>query len=152
MIRLKNSLILIIIAAFLAIACDKDDDDPIEEESIVGTWVGTKLHYKFTPSSIGLGLGDTNDDYDAVIEFREDGTVVYTDDGDKSTGTYEVNGNQIETSINIADLPFSTTTLRINELTKTELELFFEEEGTYEVPDFGTMDGTFEATFNFERQ
>ncbi|HYF67151.1 MAG TPA: lipocalin family protein [Ohtaekwangia sp.] len=152
MILVKNGLVLIILSAFVAIGCNKDDDDPSEEESIVGTWVGTKLHYKFTPSSIGFGLGDTNDDYDATIEFREDGTVVYRDDGDESTGTYEVKGNQIETSINIADLPFSTTTLRINELTKTELELYFEEEGEYEVPDFGTMDGTFEATFNFERQ
>lgn len=149
---IKNGLILLALCAVLITGCNKDDDDPTEQESIVGTWVGTTLHYKFTPSSIGFGLGDTDDNFDAVIEFREDGTVVYREDGDETSGTYNVNGNQIETSLNIPGIPFTASTLKINELTKTELELYFEEEGEYDVPEFGSMEGTFEATFNFERQ
>jgi uncharacterized protein (TIGR03066 family) len=153
MIRKLMALGMIVISCAVTLSCSKDDEPDEEFAPIIGVWQGTSIDYKFTPDGLGLGYEDTEEDFDGIVEFKEDGTVVYTDDGNESTGTYTITGDKLTTTVEFtSSLPFSAGTFTIKRLTGSKLDLYFEDEGEFDVPDFGTVSGELEATAFFERQ
>jgi hypothetical protein len=133
-------------------ACNKDDENDPEFAPITGTWQGTSVEYEFTPSGLGVGVPGT-EEFDGIVEFKDDGTVIYSYNGTESTGTYTVVGDKLTTDVNFTtSFPFAAQSFTIKKLTNGELQLYFEDEGEFEVPDLGTFDGTIEATIFFDRQ
>lgn len=127
-------------------ACDDDDDN---FASILGQWRGDRASFQLG----ALGPGFTDDDFDTELEFREDGTLIVTDDGQSVTGTYTLEGDQLTISIpfNIGSIPLSDT-YTVQELTEPILVISRENEGTIQNPDTGvSFSGTIVTTLYFDR-
>ncbi len=122
--------VLLTIASLTLMACPQDDDNPITEESIVGTW-------KFLESS-------TNGVIDDLDPCETEETLVFIADGDMSGEYYEedVSGNCIleeaitGTWTNVGNL----YTLNIGGESETE-EITFEN-NTFFFEDTYTENGT----------
>lgn len=143
---------VLLMSSLVLISCG-DDDSPDEDFApIVGIWQGTKIDYEFQPDGLGLGYSDS-EDFDAIVEFKDDGSVTYSSDGDESAGTYTITGDKLTTTVDFtSDLPFTAQTFTIKKLSDTKLELYFEDEGEFDVPDFGPVEGKLQATAFFTRQ
>jgi uncharacterized protein (TIGR03066 family) len=152
MMRNIRALAMVLVSSMVLISCGSDDADD-DFAPIVGIWQGTAIEYEFKPDGAGgLGYSDT-EDFDAVVEFKEDGTVIYSNDGDESNGTYKIMGNKLTTTVEFAsDLPFTAQSFTIKKLSDSKLELYFEDEGEFDIPDFGTVQGELQATAFFNRQ
>jgi uncharacterized protein (TIGR03066 family) len=152
MLNKMKAFALLAICSLAISSCGSDDDSDKNFAPIVGVWQGTHIDYKFSPSGAGIGYSDS-EDFDGVVEFKDDGTVIYKQGGDESSGTYTVTGDKLTTTVEFTStLPFSTSTFTIKKLTQSELRLYFEDSGEFDVPDFGTIEGDLEATVSFERQ
>jgi hypothetical protein len=135
----------ILLALFvLATACEKDDEIT---SSVVGKWSGTKaeLRFKLIPYN--------DDDFNAIIEFKNDGTVNYIDGSQTYSGTYTLNNRNLSiTGITVADFPVDISgSYDITTLTSNDLVIEGEREGTVSDPTYGTFSGTVKATFYFNR-
>lgn len=128
------------------------DDSEINLASIVGVWTGTQLDYIVTPNDVPFPMEESDENYDAVVEFKEDGTLIYTDDGETRMGTYEVVKDKLNTTLTFhTQVPISPGTFTINQLNSSKLKLSITEEGEIEVPDYGVVQGTLRATLFFEK-
>lgn len=144
-----NSYILGIVLV-LSIACN-DKDEPLA--SITGQWQGDKAEFNVKPSGFPVGIPYTMDDFAAVLDFKTDGTVVITNGGLSSTGTYQLTGNKLilNTSFIVNDINLDGT-YTIKALTKSTLKAFIEKEETVKDPNTGSdVSGTVKATLYFYR-
>ena len=149
--KLRNILSLFcLVSCALLIGCD----DEKEFASILGQWQGTKAEAEIEAFGIPLPINETDDTFDAVVEFKDDGTIILTEDAQTSTGTWEQNGDKLLLSITFStDFIDLSGTYTIKDLTATKLTLYIEKDGTYTDPDTGIdVDGTVKATLYFDKK
>lgn len=135
------------IAVVVSLTGCNNDDDGDEQGTIIGKWKGTLVEAKISIYE------ESDDTFDAEVEFKDDGTLAFSDDGQESTGTWEKNGNQltINADLNI-DYLDNTETLTVKKLTDTKLELYLEKNDTFEDPDSGIqITGTLKLTLYFDK-
>ncbi|MBT1702814.1 lipocalin family protein [Chryseosolibacter indicus] len=128
----------------LMLGCDDDDKDL---SSIEGRWSGDR-------AALTVNLIPINeDDFDVVLDFKEDGTVILTEDNNTITGTYKVSGDDLTlTGINMVSIPVTLEgNYDIKELTNNRLVIEGEREGQYTHPDYGTITGKVKATLYFNK-
>ncbi len=126
-------------------------DDEQEVMSVVGRWQGTSLSASFTPDGIPASIDQDDDTFDAVLEFKEDGSVIYSDDSDFVEGTWEQNGKFLNLTLSenvySIDLSGECTLEKINE---TNLVIYVKRAGAFDIPDYGILEGTIEARLYFD--
>jgi hypothetical protein len=134
---------------FVTLFACKDEEDP----SIVGNWSGTRSEVTVSVTGIPLPYTYTDDGFDALVEFKSDGSVSITEEGQTAAGTYEVSGKTLSTNITFnTDFIDLSGTYTIKELTKSKLTLYIEREGTGIDPNTGaTLTGSVRATLFFVR-
>lgn len=147
-VRMILSLLYVAFGVWLS-ACD-DEKSPA---TLIGKWQGTKAEAEILAFGIPIPINKTDDTFAALVEFKDDGSVTLTEDGQTSSGIWEQNGDKL-----MLNLTFSTDfidlsgTYTIKELTDAKLILFIEKDGTYTDPDSGIdIDGTVKATLYFDR-
>lgn len=136
--------------ALFFIACS--DEDKPTDASIIGKWKGDRMDIKLSYGIVPLH-DESDEDFDAVIEFKEDGIVNYTDDGTTTTGTYSLDGTKLTTNVDfqIEEVDLSEVTFDVVELSETKLRLYVEREQEVQVPDLGLVDTDVEADLTFDR-
>jgi len=150
--KTKNLLIAGLLSFMFFLSCDDDKDEV--NASIVGIWSGNKVDFKLNPKGVIPAFTVSEDNFSVVLEFKNDGALILTDDKQSTTGTYQLNGKKL--TINI-DYDFEFIGLSgifdVEELTLTKLRASREQEGTFEHPDTGQQfDGKVKAILFFDRQ
>ncbi|MBL7859275.1 MAG: hypothetical protein JNM57_16400 [Cyclobacteriaceae bacterium] len=142
------SLAILLWITLLMGACQNDE----QVGSVIGRWEGTKISASFKPDGIPASIDQDDDTFNAIIEFKADGSVIYADDGDEYDGTWVQNGNTLTLTVN-ADLTFFdlSGTGTIEEATAEKLTLYLERKGEFDIPDFGALNGTVKARIYFQR-
>lgn len=151
---MKNNIVLSIFCLFAATwlgSCDEED----KNVSIVGKWQGDKSEIKAF-AGLPIAIYDkTDDNFDEIVEFKDDGTVIAEIDGRQTTGTWAwVEENEKLTATIDLDIDFIdiTETYTVKKLSAGELEIYLEKEDTFEDPDTGSsFSGTVKATLFFDR-
>jgi hypothetical protein len=143
---------VILLTASFVVACDDDDDDH-GISSVAGEWVGTKSVLAITVDGIPP-INETDEDFAGEAEFLQDGTAIYTEDGEVVEGTWAQNNNKLILSIEDGDFNEDLSgTYTIQELSQTKLRLYIEREGTFEDPESGMeFEATVKATLYFDRK
>jgi hypothetical protein len=153
---MKKSMLLItglLICLIVFQSCD--DDEKQASAPIVGVWAGEKADFNLNPDGIIPSFTLSEDDFPVQLEFRNNGTLILTDNkGTSTAGTYEMSGNNL--NINI-DYEFELIALAgsytIEELNSTSLKASTEREGTYTHPETNqSFEGKVKATLFFTRQ
>ena len=140
--------ILGLFAVFSFSACNKDD----EMESIIGVWQSTSADIEITADELPVPYKFTDENFDATVEFKEDGVVSVDSDGQLNSGTYEIQGSTLVTTANVStNFTDLTGTFAIKKLTKTILVLYISHDDELDIPGQGLVDGTMKATIHFER-
>lgn len=132
-------------------SCDDDDD----KASIIGRWQGDKSEIKAF-AGLPIAIYDkTDENFDEIVEFKSDGTVVIQVNGTETHGTWnwaEENKKltaTIDFNNNFLD---PTETYTVRELSTERLTLYLEKEGTFDDPDTGQgFSGSVKATLYFTR-
>jgi len=139
-------------AVLFALVVGCDDDEKLS--SIEGKWQGTKAEGKVLIYGVPTGFEETDDTFSPLLEFKQGGVVVLTQDGPPTQGTWSQDGEKLTTSLNLAtDFVDLSGTYTIQTLTDTKLVLYFEKDGTYEDPDTQIdIDGTLKVTLSFDRK
>ena len=134
------------------ISCSNEKDELTA--SVVGTWSGDKADFKINPSGIIPAFTITEDDFAVKLEFKNDGTLLLTDNNQTTTGTYIKSGNQLTININYTfEFIELAGTYLIEELSQANLRASIEKQGTYKHPDTGQeFEGKVKATLYFDRQ
>ena len=100
------------------------------------------------------GTHETDEDFSGEVEFTENGTAIYKEDGDVITGTWSQSNDKLTLSIpdDSEDIDMSGT-YTIQEISGSKLKLYIEKEETFEDPDTGVeMDATIKATLYFTKR
>ena len=150
--NVKRTKILLILIATVLFACSDDEKDPVFA-NIVGVWKGDYSEIRATYSGITV-YDETDETFDVTLEFKEDGTVLFSQGagGAVTTGTYAVNGDRLTTNINLLSYGTSgETTFEIDQLTETRLQLLLDDERELDVPDFGEVTVRIVADLRFDR-
>jgi hypothetical protein len=148
---MKTRYALLLVLLFPFASCDNNGEAKI---SIVGTWQGDKADLLIKPDGFPIAIPYSIDDFDAVVEFKSDGTLSFTDNNQTVTGTYEREGDDLtlNTGFTLNDISLSGT-YKIEKLTSTALEIQIEKDATVKNPNDGTdMSGNVKATLVFVRQ
>jgi hypothetical protein len=117
----------------------------------VGRWQGIQSNVQVISSGITI-YNETDNNFEGIVEFKNDGTVTLTRDGQISNGTYEVNDKELVTTLVFdASVPNLGGTFTIETLTPARLELYIEKDGTTNIPNVGSVSGTVKGTVMFER-
>jgi hypothetical protein len=144
-----NHRLLFFIFLSLFVACDKDNDDPMA--SILGMWQGDRAEILVNYGFITV-YDDTDEEFDVTIEFREDGTVSFTKDGNVTNGTYELKANKLTTDVDLQLYEMSgPTTFDVIELSDKKLRLRLKDKQTATIPDVGEVELDVNATLDFDR-
>ena len=143
-------LVAFLSSAVFFTACD-DDDDGVA--SVAGKWRGNKTELSILVEGIPTPIEETDDSFAGKVEFKSDGTAVYTEDGDEIVGTWAQNNNKLILSIPDDSEEFDMSgTYTIQELNGSKLKLYIEKEGSFEDPDTGfVFDATVKATLYFDK-
>lgn len=157
--RYVNSLFMKILRTFgtiaflvLLAACHKEEDAAV----ITGTWHGKQSVLMGFASGVPVPVvNETDNNFDTIVEFRDGGSLLVTDEGTTTTGTWAY--TEDEQSVVVSgdlqnDFLESTETLEIQELTESALTLFLEKSGTFDVPNVGQVTGRIELSLRFDRQ
>lgn len=139
----------LLVASFL-ISCK--DDEPEITSSIVGKWKGDRSEVKVSYGIVTLHE-EEDDIFDVTLEFKEDGSVLFTRDGTTTTGTYQLNGDQLTTNVDFQfqEVDIETLTFDVLEVSATKLRLELEQDQEVEVPDVGLVNTTINGNFDFDR-
>lgn len=140
-----------VLAMTLLSSCDDDDNDA----SIVGTWQGDKSEIKAF-AGLPIAVYDkTDENFDEVVEFRSDGTIIIQANGTETHGTWnwaEENKKLTATIDFNNDFLDPTETYTIRELSAERLTLYLEKEGTFDDPTTGqSFSGSAKVTLYFTR-
>jgi hypothetical protein len=131
--------------------CDDDDDNGIG--SVAGNWAGDKTELVIKVEGVPTPFNETDDSFDGEVEFQQDGTAVYNEDGEETIGTWSQTNNKLYLTIPDDSEEFDMSgTYTIQELTGSKLRIYIEKEGSFEDPDTGLVfDATIQATLYFNR-
>ena len=154
---LKTATRMTFLVAFLSTAtfftaCDDDDDNGIS--SVKGEWRGDKTELVILVEGIPTPIKETDDSFSGEVDFQDDGTAVYSEDGDEIIGTWSQNNNKLNLTIptELGEVDMSGT-YTIQELSNSKLKLYTEKEGEFEDPDTGLFfDATVKATLYFTKK
>jgi len=132
------------------IRCSKDDDSI--SAPLIGKWQGESLEAKITVFGL-VFWEESDDDFDAEIEFQEGGVVTANNDGQEATGTWHKDGSKLHLDVDLGITGFDgPQELTIKELTDSDLELFLKKDTVFEDPDSGfEVEGTLTGTARFTR-
>lgn len=147
--RMSFFVALLSTASFFS-SCDDDDNT---FSSVEGKWTGAKTVLVIKVDGIPTPINETDDSFSGTVNFKEDGTAIYTEDGEVVTGTWVQHNNKLDLSIpnDSKELDMSGT-YTIQELSGSKLKLYIEKEGTFEDPDSGfVFDATVKATLYFNK-
>lgn len=151
-IRLPKAVFACASVALLCFACHKDDD--VEPAAIVGHWQGTQATIQVLLDGTALPYEETDDNFEPVVEFKTNGTVLLEQDGRTNSGTYTINGNTLTTSALYFETSFIelSGTYTVHEASKTTLVLLTEKEDTATDPDTGVkITRKVKATLRFRK-
>lgn len=111
-----TSLSFMLVAALLIFtSCSKDDETPALDASLLeGTWNYTKS--EMTMSSGEESESSSNDEA-GTYEFKSDKTLVITEDGYSSEGTYSISGQTITITFDEEAQTYDVIELTANKLT-----------------------------------
>jgi hypothetical protein len=140
-----------VITATVFTACDDDDDNGIG--SVAGNWRGNKTELTILVEGVPTPINETDDSFAGEVEFKSNGTAVYTEDGEEIIGTWSQNNNKLTLTIpdDSQELDMSGV-YTIQELSGSKLKLYIEKEGSFEDPDTGfVFDATIKATLYFDK-
>lgn len=143
---LKNLLLVVVV---LLTAC-KDESEI--SATIVGKWNGREADFKVNPSGVIPAFPIHKDEFPIQLDFRNDGSLVLTDNkGVSKTGSYVQSGNQLTITIDYSfEMIDLSGTYEIRELTTADLEVEIEKQGSYTHPDSGQQfDGKVTANLFF---
>jgi len=144
-------LFVFLFSASFIVSCDDDDDKGFP--SVAGSWDGDKTELVITVDGFPTPINETDNSFSGEVEFRKDGTAVYTEDGEEKTGTWAQNNDKLLLSIpdDSEELDMSGTYL-IKEINASRLKIFIEKEASFDDPESGmTFDATIKATLYFDR-
>ena len=144
-------LVAFLFTATFFTACDDDDDNAFP--SIAGKWAGDKTELTIKVEGVPTPVNETDDSFAGKVEFKQNGTAVYSEDGEVINGTWSQNGNKLMLSIpdDSEEIDMSGE-YTIQEITGSRLKLFIEKEATIEDPDTGLeFDATIKATLYFDK-
>jgi len=138
--------------SFIILVSCKDDNKSYP--SVTGKWQGTLLTAEITVFGVALPNKQTDDTFNALVEFKSDGTATVTDNNQTSTGTWSQNNDKLTLSVifgtEFVDL---SGTYTIKEITDTKLTLYIEKDGSYTDPKTNVkVQGTVKATLNFDKK
>jgi hypothetical protein len=141
---------LLVILMTIAFSC-KDEEGKISA-NLEGRWQGDHMDAKVTYALITLHE-EEDEDFDALLEFKDDGTVEFTRDGNTTSGTYQLNGTKLTTNVDLQmeGIEISTVTFDVMELSATKLRLHLNQDQEVEVPDVGPVNTTIKANLVFDR-
>ena len=149
--KTKNCIFLGLILFILTISSCSNDE---KMASIVGKWNGNKAEFDLKPFMFPYTATQTDNHFDTVVEFKNDGALTLVRNGQSLSGTYEVKDNKlISNNIHIKThlIAFSGS-YTIKELTDSKLVIYVERNDTFQDPDTGTnIRGTVKATLYFAR-
>jgi hypothetical protein len=130
------------------------DDDKSSYPSVTGKWQGTLLTAEIVVFGVTLPDKRTDDTFDALVEFKSDGTMTITDDNQTSSGTWSQSDDKLTLSIAFGtDVIDLSGTYTIEEITDKKLTLYIEKDGSYTDPDTNVeVEGTVKATLNFDKK
>ncbi len=138
-------------ASFLT-ACDDDDDNGFP--SVAGKWAGDKTELVVKVQGVPTPINETDDSFAGKVEFKSNGTAVYSEDGEVTNGTWSQNNNKLTLSIPTDDddeIDMSGEYI-IQEITGSRLKLYIEKETTIEDPDTGMeFEASIKATLYFDK-
>lgn len=142
----------ILISASFVVSCDDDDDDH-GIGTVAGKWVGTKSEISLTVDGIPP-INETDEDFSGEVDFQQDGTAVYKEDGEIVEGTWAQNNNKLILAIENGSVNEDISgTYIIQELSQTKLRIYIEKEQTFEDDDSGLeVEGLLKATLHFNRK
>lgn len=138
-------------AAFVS-ACD-DDDDNKAFPSVQGKWIGNKTELVVKIEGIPTPVNETDDSFAGEVEFKANGTAVYTEDGDELQGTWSQSNDKLTLTIpdESQDIDMSGV-YTIKEINSSKLKLYIEKDAAIENPDTGDMVNTnIKATLYFDK-
>jgi hypothetical protein len=140
---------LVLLTAF-CVSC-KDDEAEVGA-TIVGTWQGDHMDAKVVYGVITL-QEEEDDEFNATLQFNDDGSVSFTRDGNTTNGTYQLNGTRLTTNVDlqVEGVDFSSVTFDVVELSQTKLRLHLEKDQEVQVPDVGMVNTTIKANLAFDR-
>ena len=140
------------LAALLLALMSCKDEDPVINSSITGSWKGDRADVKVKYGIVPVHE-ETDEQFDATLEFRDDGTVSFTKDGTTTSGTYELNGSTLTTNVDFQfeGVDIESMTFSVLELTATRLRLDVDQDQEVNVPDFGTVETNIKGNFEFDR-
>jgi hypothetical protein len=136
-------------ASFLT-ACDDDDNG---FTSVKGKWVGDKTELSVKVQGVPTPLDETDDSFSGEVEFTENGTAIYKEDGEVLTGTWSQNNDKLTLTIpdDTEEVDMSGT-YTIKEISGSKLKLYIEKEATIENPDTGIdVNASIKATLYFNK-
>jgi hypothetical protein len=144
-------LVAFLFTASVFTACDDDDDNGVS--SVAGKWTGDKTELTILVEGVPTPINETDDSFAGKVEFKQDGTAVYTEDGEVITGTWSQNNDKLLLSIPDDSEEFDMSgTYTIKEHNGSKLKLYIEKEGSFEDPDTGIVfDATVKATLYFNK-
>jgi hypothetical protein len=148
--RMTFLFALLFTASFFT-GCDDDDDNGIG--TVAGNWVGDKTELTIKVEGVPTPFNETDDSFAGEVEFQQNGTAVYSEDGDEIVGTWSQTNNKLYLTIpdESEELDMSGT-YTIQELTGSKLKIYIEKEGSFEDPDTGLVfDATIQATLYFNK-
>lgn len=144
-------LVAFLFTTVIFTACDDDDDNGFG--SVAGNWVGDKTELNIKVEGVPTPINDVDDSFAGEVDFQQDGTAVYSEDGEVIEGTWVQNNNKLTLTIpdDSEEIDMSGT-YTIQELSNSKLKLYIEKEGSFEDPDTGLVfDATIKATLYFNK-
>ena len=145
-------LVAVLFTASFLTACDDDDDNGFP--SVAGKWAGDKTELVVKVQGVPTPINETDDSFSGKVEFKSNGTAVYSEDGEVINGTWSQNNNKLTLSIptdedDEIDMSGEYT---IQEITGSKLKLYTEKETTIEDPDTGMeFEASIKATLYFDK-
>lgn len=149
---MKRKNVLIALACLLALCVSCKDEEPVINATLPGSWKGDRMEVRVSYGLVTLHE-EEDDEFDAILEFREDGTVSFTRDGNTTTGTYELAGKKLTTNVDlqVEGVELTVVTFDVVELTSERLRLHLDQEQEVEVPDFGMVTTDIDGDLSFNR-
>lgn len=148
--RMTFFVAFLLTASFFT-SCDNDDDNGLS--SVTGKWKGDKTEAVVKVEGIPTPINETDDSFAGKVEFQQNGTAIYTEDGEVITGTWSQNNDKLILSIpdESEELDMSGT-YTIKELNSSKLKIYIEKEASFEDPETGLIfDATIKATLYLDR-
>ncbi|MCR5454936.1 MAG: lipocalin family protein [Bacteroidales bacterium] len=117
--RLLFSLMAVLMLSLTFISCGDDDDDAVDyKTAIVGKWKWTHdVEYTDGKVERDRDVSDRNE----FVEYKSDGTVVWTDGEETEQGTWFISGDKL-TEVYDGDGEVSIISISGNTLTITSEE------------------------------